>query len=180
MKWRQFIATLFILSAGLANASPNCMVIGDSIAVGVSAMLAKDKDLHCETIAKVGRPTSEVLSKAPIIIEARNVVISTGSNDHRVRPYQFATLRRRIVGNVTWILPAKQHEAREVISRIAVEHGDRVIDLAKIPLGDGIHPTPNGYLTVARTVRDDMKRQVATTNALLLVRYTLSNVGMYR
>lgn len=108
------------------------------------------------------------------------MVISSGSNDNRVRPYQFASLRRRIVGKVTWIHPAKQHEAREVISRIAVEHGDRVIDLAKIPLGDGIHPTPNVYLTLARTVRDDMKRQVVTTNALLMVRYTLSNVGMYR
>lgn len=149
MKWRHAIAALFMLSAGFANASPNCIVLGDSIAVGVSAMLAKDKDLHCETIAKVGRPTSEVLSKAPIAIEARNVVISTGSNDHQVRPYQFSNLRKRIVGNVTWILPTKQLEAREVISRIAVEHGDRVIDLAKIPLGDGIHPTPNGYLTVA-------------------------------
>lgn len=143
-------------------------------------MLAKDKDLHCETIAKVGRPTSEVLSKAPIAIEARNVVISTGSNDHQVRPYQFSNLRKGIVGNVTWILPTKQLEAREVIFRIAVEHGDRVIDLAKIPLRDGIHPTRNGYLTVARIVLDDMKRQVATTNALLQVRYTLSNVGMYR
>lgn len=176
-----FFGLLMLAATGMASAAGDCLILGDSIAVGVSGVLAKDKSLQCETIAKVGRPTSEVLSHAPLSIDAKTVIISTGSNDHQSRPYQYNNLRNRIYGNVTWLLPAKNLDARAAITQIATHRGDRVIDLATLPSHDGIHPTLNGYRTVAQELRTSMQgRRVAQTPPLLVISYALSSVGRNR
>ena len=175
---RLLLGVLMFVATSMACASQDCMILGDSIAVGVSSILAKDQYLKCETIAKVGRPTSEVLSHAPMSIDARTVIISTGSNDAKIRPYQYSNLRNRIYGNVTWLLPAKHQDARAIINEIARTHGDRVIDLAALPLSDGIHPTRSTYQTVAKELRSDIRRpQVAKAAPILIINFALSSAG---
>lgn len=175
---RLLFAILMLSATGMASAAEDCLILGDSIAVGISSILAKDKSLQCETIAKVGRPTSEVLSHAPLSIDAKTVVISTGSNDAQSRPYQYSNLRNRIYGNVTWLLPAKQQDARAIISEIARNRGDRVIDLARLPLNDGIHPTRSGYQSVVQELRTDFRRpQIAQAAPILVINFALSSAG---
>lgn len=178
---RFIFGLLALLGTSMAWAAGDCLILGDSIAVGISGYLAKDKTVQCETIAKVGRPTSEVLSNAPVSIDAKTVIISTGSNDHQSRPYQYNNLRNRIYGSVTWILPARHQEARAAITEIASYRGDRVIDLATLPSSDGVHPTPYVYRAIAKDLRTSMlHRQVAQPSPLLVIGYALSNVGRNR
>lgn len=175
---RLLFGVLMLVATGMACAAGDCLILGDSIAVEISSLLAKDKSLQCEAIAKTGRPTSEVLSHAPLSINARTVVISTGSNDAQSRPYQYSNLRNRIYGNVTWLLPAKQKDARAIISEIARNRGDKVIDLVGLPLNDGIHPTRSGYQAVVQELRADFRRpQIAQAAPILVFNFALSSVG---
>ena len=175
---RVLLGVLMLVITGMACANEDCMILGDSIAVGLSSILAKDQNLKCETIAKVGRPTSEVLSHAPMSIDARTVIISTGSNDGKIRPYQYSNLRNRIYGNVAWLLPAKHKDARAIINEIARTHGDRVIDLAVLRLSDGIHPTRSSYQTVAQELRSDIRPpQVAKAAPIMVINFALSSAG---
>lgn len=143
-------------------AAADCLVLGDSIAVGTAQHLVLEDGFRCLSSAKVGRPTIEVLRLAPVAIAARNVVISTGSNDAKPTSAPFALLRSRIYGSVTWLLPARQAEARAIIRKFAADHGDGIIDLTLLPLADGIHPTTSGYRQIARILKGEMRPQQLT------------------
>ena len=143
-------------------AAADCLVLGDSIAVGTAQHLVLEDGSRCLSSAKVGRPTIEVLRVAPTAIGARKVVISTGSNDAKPTSAPFALLRSRIYGSVTWLLPAKQAEARAIIWKIATDHGDGIIDLSLLPLADGIHPTTSGYRQIARILKGEMGHRQLT------------------
>ena len=156
-------------------AAADCLVLGDSIAVGTAQHLVLEDGSRCLSSAKVGRPTIEVLRVAPTAIGARNVVISTGSNDAKPTSAPFALLRSRIYGSVTWLLPAKQAEARAIIRKIATDHGDGIIDLSLLPLADGIHPTTSGYRQIARILKGEMgHRQLTAAGEPLRVGYAFS------
>lgn len=159
-----------------AYASPaDCLILGDSIAVGTAQHLILEDGSRCLTSAKVGRPTLEVLRVSPVAIAARNVVISTGSNDGKASSAQFALLRSRIYGSVTWLLPAKQLEARTIIRKIAADNGDGVIDLTLLPLADGIHPTKSGYRQIARILKGEIRhRQMTAAVVPIRVGYAFS------
>lgn len=182
MKIRTTILLSLLLLTGWASAatSKDCIILGDSIAVGIAQQIAAEGISQCEVTAKVGRPTAEVLQSAPVTIQARNVVISTGSNDWNPRSTYFSNLRSRIYGAVVWILPAKQSVAREIITKIAAEHGDRVIDLVGLPLADGIHPTRGGYQRVANTLKSEFRRPISAGDGGPLVLFSLALSNMAR
>jgi len=131
-----------------------CMIIGDSIAVGVAMHRPE-----CEVHAKVGLSSVQFgTTYADKILEAKTVIISVGSNDHQYVPtnYELLKIRGRISADrVYWIMP--QGNAKEsnvpieriqaMVSKIANTMGDGVIHFTPSP--DGIHPAAREYRRIA-------------------------------
>ena len=131
----------------------DCMVIGDSIAVGVS-MVRKE----CVSYSKGGwnswQWNKDYLHKA-IENPQQTIIISLCANDHKGVKTENELRKMRININgkrVFWIDPGQdrkpvQHEA---IMRIAKEYGDTVLSRPKDNMSaDGIHPTGKGYRILA-------------------------------
>lgn len=134
-----------------------CMIIGDSIAVGV-AQAARNYHRVCEVQAKSGYTSSQAFTQYvdrwPADRRAKNTIISIGSNDINARTtLQHANnIRERIQGQVWWILPSAEikPQQRKVILEVAAVWGDRTIDVAPRQLSaDKIHPTHRGYIELA-------------------------------
>lgn len=127
----------------------DCMIIGDSIAVG-TAMARKE----CVSYARGGwnswQWNKDFLSRASAA-PARTVIISLGANDHRgvKTEFELRKMREAVKGQrVFWIDPGQDRKPvpHTAIMRIAKEYGDTVLPR---PAGhmsaDGIHPTGRGY-----------------------------------
>jgi hypothetical protein len=124
-----------------------CLVIGDSIAVGVAAQLQ-----DCQAVARVGASSSAIV-RMKASASGGTAIISAGSNDAKnPKLEENLELIRRRAGAVrtVWIAP-RHPKARTVVMHVAARHGDAVVDLAALPSRDGIHPA--GYGRVARLVR---------------------------
>lgn len=133
-----------------------CMILGDSIAVGIGHYRPE-----CITEAEVGITSKNyILEYGNGLRQAQTVIISLGSNDHKDIDTEEGVLKlRRSIDadKVIWILPSakiKPHQ-RAIILKIAEHNGDLVIT---IPLGslsdDGIHPTGVGYRSLAERTKD--------------------------
>jgi lysophospholipase L1-like esterase len=127
----------------------DCMVIGDSIAVGVSMIRTE-----CVRYAKSGWNSTQwnkdYLSKAAAQ-PARTLIISLGANDHKgVKTEQeLRKMREKIKGDrVFWIDPGQDRKPvpHDAMTRIAKEYGDTILPRPKSHMSaDGIHPTGRGY-----------------------------------
>ena len=123
-----------------------CLIIGDSIAVGVGSVSPK-----CETIAKVGINSKNFVVSYKYIPSAKTTVISLGSNDGNADFSKYLTnLRSKVSGKVVWILSANNAKAREIVLKIARQNGDSVVYLSQFKSADGIHP--KSYSSVASKV----------------------------
>jgi hypothetical protein len=125
----------------------DCMVIGDSIAVGVH-----DIRKECVMYAKSGwnsaRWNKEHLNKD---LTAENVIISLGSNDHKGihTMEELEKLRAKVKAkHVFWILPAIKPEVRKIVCDISNSYGDTIIPI-RLLSKDGVHPTYHGYHDLA-------------------------------
>jgi len=135
----------------------DCLIIGDSIAVGVS-MVRKE----CVSYAKSGWNSSkwnkEYLDTASAKAY-RTIVISLGANDTQNMPteLELRKMREAIRGTrVFWISPGLERKprAQAAIERIAAEYGDTVLSRPKEHMsGDGVHPTMTGYKILADATR---------------------------
>ena len=128
----------------------DCMIIGDSIAVG-TGQVRKD----CVTHAVGGISTHGWINKFKNIpLNAKVVIISLGSNDienMRHERENLEYLRNSIVGDrVLWILPYIKPRIQEIIWSIAENYGDDVIVMQTVS-GDGVHPTGRGYKEIAKS-----------------------------
>ena len=133
----------------------DCMIIGDSIAVGVSVQRPE-----CIAYAKGGINTSQFNKMyADKILGTKTVVISLGSNDHQYVPTnkELLKVRERIIADkVYWILPQGNLKAsnvsistiQDMIYKIASANNDGVISFT--PSSDGIHPTTKEYKRIAK------------------------------
>lgn len=128
----------------------DCLILGDSIAVGVS----KNRP-ECDAIAKSGI-TSPNFVKAHITknLSADTVVISLGSNDAGVNTLQALTKLRKTIRakSVYWILPARFTDARDAVEEVALKNGDTIVRIPDVST-DGIHPTSRGYKRLAEITR---------------------------
>lgn len=128
----------------------DCLILGDSIAVGVS----KNRP-ECDVIAKSGI-TSPNFVKAHITknLSADTVVISLGSNDAGVNTLQALTKLRKSIRakSVYWILPARFTDARDAVEEVALKNGDTIVRIPDVST-DGIHPTSRGYKRLAEITR---------------------------
>jgi hypothetical protein len=128
-----------------------CLVMGDSIAVGVGQQLPE-----CRTEARVGISSTAVVQALRGDRAAEKVVISLGANDGASGQTlgNLQDLRRTVSARVVyWLLPASSAQARSAIHAVAARYGDRVIDTAPYAGPDRLHPTGTGYRALAALTR---------------------------
>jgi lysophospholipase L1-like esterase len=135
----------------------DCMILGDSIAVGTSYYRKE-----CVSYARGGwnswQWNKDYLQSAAAQ-PAKTVIISLGANDHAgVKTEQeLRKMRSAIKGErVFWISPGKERKPvpQDAIERIAKEYGDTVLSRPKENMSpDGIHPTGTGYKVLAEQAK---------------------------
>ena len=124
-----------------------CMILGDSIGVGIG------QHMRCEVAAKVGRTSGQQLALVKHI-DVEKAVISLGSNDPR-NPELFRNLRllrsKVHAKRVVWILPYDR-SASDAARQVARIYHDRIVDLVDHPSRDRVHP--GDYRAVAKKAQD--------------------------
>jgi lysophospholipase L1-like esterase len=125
-----------------------CLIIGDSIAVGISKYRPE-----CEVHAKVGI-TSRHWNNANknLALQANTVIISLGSNDKGIDTEgELRIIRGRThADHVYWVVPAKIN--KEIVTGIALQSHDSYITIDH-PSKDGVHPTMNEYSRIAKETK---------------------------
>jgi lysophospholipase L1-like esterase len=129
-----------------------CLILGDSIAVGVSQIRTE-----CVAIAKSGINSTDWNKKHINQIKPANTtIISLGSNDWDGKTYDnLRKMRKEIDGRVYWILPSatRKPKERQAVLDVANEFSDFIIERPKEMSPDGIHPTYRGYAEIARETK---------------------------
>ena len=135
----------------------DCMIIGDSIAVGTA--MARPE---CVSYSKGGwnswQWNKDYLAKASAQ-PVKTIIISLGANDHKgvKTEAELRKMREAIKGQrVFWISPGKERKPipQDAIERIAKEYGDTIIDRPmKHMSADGVHPTGKGYKEIAEKTK---------------------------
>jgi lysophospholipase L1-like esterase len=128
-----------------------CLILGDSIAVGIAQHRPE-----CVAYAKVGI-NSRNWSNANLTknLTAKTVVISLGANDSKKinTKRELETLRELTKAElVFWILPHNNPAIHDFIRELAADYRDVVLPITSIS-PDGIHPTGKGYKTLANQTR---------------------------
>lgn len=134
-----------------------CMIIGDSIAVGV-AMVRKE----CVSYSRGGwnswQWNKDYLHLA-ITKPYETIIISLGANDHKgvKTESELRKMRENIQGKrVFWISPGMDRKpiAQTAIEKIAKEYGDVVLPRPQDHMStDKIHPTLKGYKILGEQTR---------------------------
>ena len=126
-----------------------CLIIGDSIGVGTKMFAPKE----CVSYSKGGWNTWQWNRKwGNTPLEAKKVVISLGTNDHRaVNTYkELSKIRYRIsASEVVWIMPPCNKGfckpgVNATVKEIAIKYGDTIISTPYVQ-PDNIHPSWRGY-----------------------------------
>jgi hypothetical protein len=126
-----------------------CLIIGDSIGVGTKMFAPKE----CVSYSKGGWNTWQWNKKwGNTPLEAKTIVISLGTNDHKGvnTKKEFTKIRTRIkVGNVVWIMPPCNKGfckpgVNAAVKEIATKYGDKIISTSYVQ-PDNIHPSWRGY-----------------------------------
>ena len=127
-----------------------CLILGDSIGVGVSNVRKE-----CVAYVQGGINSHQWLNKniknTPLI--ANHVIISLGSNDHKhiKTENELRVIRQLTNANrVYWVLPSTKFPIqREAIWKIANEYRDIVLKTERMQ-EDNIHPSWAGYKEIAK------------------------------
>ncbi len=135
----------------------DCMIVGDSIAVGVS-MARKE----CVSYSKGGwnswQWNKDYLAQSTTK-SYDTIIISLGANDHKgvKTEFELRKMRSAIKGKrVFWIDPGKDRKPlpHEAIVQIAKEYGDTILSRPKDHMStDGVHPTGKGYKILAEQTK---------------------------
>lgn len=134
----------------------DCLILGDSIAVGT-----QQQALTCAKIAKGGINSwqfNRAYANEDMI--AKTAIISLGSNDHAhvKTERELLAIRERVrAEKVYWILPAGNlrasnvpiEEIQTIVYNIASRYNDGVVAIKGLS-GDGIHPTAAGYRQIVK------------------------------
>jgi lysophospholipase L1-like esterase len=126
----------------------DCLIIGDSIAVGTSQVRTE-----CVSYSKGGinshQWVNQYIGKTPL--QAKTVIISLGSNDHKYvkTESELETIRQLTKADrVYWILPAIKPGIQETVKKVAEKYGDTVLPITRLQK-DGVHPSWAGYKELA-------------------------------
>ena len=125
----------------------DCLVLGDSIAVGTQQFRQE-----CVLVGKGGINSWQFNKNYAQKIEPANtVIISLGSNDHDgVNSFkELLAMRERIEGKrVFWIMPAIKPHIQAMVEIIARNFGDTVLPITRLQ-PDKVHPSWAGYKELA-------------------------------
>lgn len=130
----------------------DCLILGDSIAVGTHQFKQE-----CTAIAKGGinswQYNKDYVKNRKNDFGSEVVIISLGSNDHvGVKTYnELYRLRERVKAQrVYWVLPNPEKFPRQAddVNLIAISFGDQVLKTNKYQ-PDQVHPSWNGYKELA-------------------------------
>jgi lysophospholipase L1-like esterase len=124
-----------------------CLIIGDSIAVGTAQFRPE-----CAVVAQVGITSKAWVNKnITRDLKANTIVISLGSNDSQ----NMATLKelfsiREVIKakQVFWIVPAIKPDKQEAVEIVADKFEDKIVRIPEVAK-DRVHPTTNGYRQLA-------------------------------
>jgi lysophospholipase L1-like esterase len=129
-----------------------CLILGDSIAVGTAQARPE-----CVSYSKGGINSYDWLNtnvgKSPY--QARHVIISLGSNDHKgvKTEVELRNIRQLTQADrVYWIVPAIKPQIQETVRRIAMENGDVILPIKELS-ADRVHPTSAGYQQLAQATK---------------------------
>lgn len=132
-----------------------CLIVGDSIAVGVSQVRHE-----CMSIAKSGINSRDWTAQHIHKLKpARTLIISLGANDYRGINTEghIRSLRTNAEAErVFWLLPSQRLKPSQVeaVRLVAAEFGDTVIPRPESNISsDGVHPTYRGYRMLADQTR---------------------------
>ena len=132
----------------------DCMIVGDSIAVGTHHFRPE-----CVSYSKSGINSHDWNTKYKAIdLQAKTVIISLGSNDLKtLHTYkEIMELRQRVdAKNVIWILPANKPHKAELVRMVAKAFDDNVLPIPNVS-NDGVHPSPSGYKKLAENTKDKL------------------------
>ncbi len=135
-----------------------CLIVGDSIAVGTYQYRQE-----CVAYAKGGinswQWNKQFGNKTPL--QAKTVIISLGSNDHKGVNTEAELLMLRNAtkaDRVYWILPAGVHPKNNkpvsviqaIVTKVANKYGDLVITIKHLQ-PDLIHPSGTGYKEISKS-----------------------------
>ncbi len=141
----------------------DCMIIGDSIAVGVSGAMP-----HCRAYARTGYTTGRWINEfLPVARElpTRNTIISLSANDLNTINTESNLLKIRAqirTDQVYWILPNLKLKPTQVqiVRKVAADFGDVVLERPTTDIsGDGVHPTATGYRRIAEQLNTHIKKE---------------------
>lgn len=133
-----------------------CLVMGDSIAVGIGQHLPQ-----CQVVAQIGINSRDFIRKHEIPGDAKLTVISLGTNDSITDLWSdLMRIRMGLRGErVMWVLPSasKKPGQRRIVKVMAYGWDDATIDIPDDLLSrDRIHPTARGYDKLARDIERGM------------------------
>ena len=138
----------------------DCMIVGDSIAVGTAAF----KQECVADYAKGGINTHQWNTMfKDANLSASMMIISLGTNDHQYvnTRKELETMRKRVTANkVFWVLPYGNNpksgvtikEIQDAVKEIAFIYGDTVLPIKRVQT-DGIHPSWAGYKEIAKEAK---------------------------
>ena len=129
----------------------DCLIVGDSIAVGT----ARERP-ECISLSQGGINSRDWNKKnAGNSVTASTVIISLGSNDTKdIRTiWELQTLRDKVKADrVYWIMPAIKPHVQKMVQTVADSYGDVVLPIISLQK-DGVHPDTKGYRAIANSTR---------------------------
>ncbi|OMG61357.1 hypothetical protein IL54_4697 [Sphingobium sp. ba1] len=119
-----------------------CLVIGDSIGVGLSGAINNRYASGCDSVVEAGATIDQILAWRKPARLYGTTVLAVGSNDQPSRQLtlKLTRLRQNIATKrVIWMLPYSRERAY-LINSIAVTFGDDTLDIARFRTSDRVHP----------------------------------------
>lgn len=128
-----------------------CIILGDSIAVGIS-----NNRPECAIYGKVGINSYNFNDRfITRELYGDTVIISLGSNDHKgIKTLdELLALRQVVEGKrFFWILPANNKDIQDIVRKVAAKYNDTVLAIPEVSK-DKVHPTAKAYKKLAEDTK---------------------------
>ncbi len=128
----------------------DCMIVGDSIGVGVSHV---KKDCTSTAVGGINSWQANQYNSNKKVV-AKTVIISLGSNDHKgvKTEAELRKLRANTTADrVYWILPAIKPEIQEIVRTVAADWKDIVLPLSET--SEKVHATMKSYKEIGSNAK---------------------------